>query len=121
MTYERPLVLNTCDLAEGVYAASGQSSDNSPTSYTLDLIGQWDGNKIYQINFTNNTDEKVNSVTVILNVTGNVTGIGGNVSGSVSGNRATVTFTNYGNGIAAHATVGTDYMLVTGTGDFSVE
>ena len=120
MAYEKPIVLTTDDLAEGVYAASGASESGGAT-YTLKQTNAWDGNKQYDITFTNNSNEKVGSVTVTLKANGNVSSIGGNVSGTVSGSTASVTFNNYGNGIEANATVGPIYMLVTGNGDFSLE
>lgn len=122
MIYEKPIVLLQNDLAEGVYAASGAPvTSDSGATYTLAQTNAWDGNKQYNITFTNHSSEKVDSVTVMLNVHGNVTSIGGNVSGAVNGNTAVVTFSNYGNGIEGGATVGPIYMAVTGTGDFSLD
>lgn len=128
MSYQKPLVMMNDDLAEGVYAASGTVEDGTQgagtgpaASYTLQQTNAWDGNKQYDITFTNKKNEQVPSVTVTLKVKGSVTSIGGNVSGSVNGSTATITFNNYGNGIEANATVGPIYMAVTGTGDFSLE
>lgn len=132
MGYQKPMALMNDDLAEGVYTASGLgefvepgSSSSSETSsqkpYTLTLTNAWDGNKQYDITFTNSSSEKVDSVSVTLKVIGTVTSIGGNVSGTINGNTAVVTFNNYGNGIEGDATVGPIYMAITGTGEFGLE
>lgn len=125
MSYQKPFVMMNDDLAEGVYAASGEasgaSSETPVASYSLSLTNSWDGNKQYSITITNNTDETLSTISVNLKVNGNVTGISGNVSGTINGSTATVTFNNYGNGIAPNATYSGLYMAVTGTGDFSLE
>lgn len=127
--YSRPMTVVVDDVAEGVYLASGtaqstgsgEDSAKEAASYTLKQTNAWDGNKQYDINFTNNLDKKVDSVTVELKVKGKVTSIGGNVTGTINGSTAKVTFNNYGNGIEAKASTGNIYMAVTGEGDFSLE
>lgn len=131
-TYEKPVVLANDETAEGVYAASGAASadnagngaadnaSNQAGSYSLKQTNAWDGNKQYDITLKNDSDEHVDSVSVVLSVKGDVKTIGGNVSGTVSGTKAAVTSNNYGNGFDAHTSV-TFYMAVTGTGDFSLE
>ena len=118
MSYQKPLVLSNEDLAEGIYAASGTPAASA--TYTLTQTNAWDGNKQYNITFTNNSNQQLDSITVTVNVSGNVTGISGNVSGVINGNTADITFNNYGNGIEAGATIGPVYMAVTGTGEFSL-
>ena len=112
--YKKPVILTNNDLAEGVYAASGSVSSGSST-YTLKQTNAWDGNKQYDITFTNNADHKLSCVTVEMKVRGTVTSIGGNVSGIVNGSTASITFNNYCNGIEANTTVGPIYMAVTGS------
>ena len=120
MIYTKPLLLRNEDMAEGVYAASGNPVSQL-YSYALHLEGGWEGNKNYTISFTNNSSEKVDSITVTLKLIGNVTGIDGNVTAVINGNTATVSFDNFTNGIEANSTTTPTYMHVTGTGDFSVE
>ena len=125
MAYQKPLVLRLGDLAEGVYAGSGdevvQDAENqSSVSYSLSVTGAWENNINYNITLTNNSDEKVDNVSVKLKVNGTVTTIEGGVSGTISGNTATVTCNNYGNGIGPNATV-VCYMHVEGVGEFSLE
>ena len=123
MAYRKPLLFRVGDLAEGVYAASGDDgiSPQPNAKYTLVQTNAWDGNKQYNITFTNLTDEKVDAVRVDLKANGVVSTVSGNVTGVVEGNVVHITFNNYGNGIDAGATVGPIYMAVTGTGDFSLE
>ena len=133
--YEKPVAIVTNEISEGIYAASGaavdsvtdsttnqetSSSGNSSASYSLKQTNAWDGNKQYDITLTNQSDKKVDSITVTVDVVGNVTSIGGNVTGTVKGNKATITSNNYGNGFAAN-TSATFYMAVTGTGEFSLK
>ena len=120
MIYTKPVLLRNEDMAEGVYAASGDPVSQL-SSYDLQLKSSWEGNKNYDISFTNNSSEKVDSITVTLKLIGNVTGIDGNVTAVINGNTATVSFDNYKNGIEANSTTAPIYMHVTGTGDFSVE
>lgn len=125
MAYQKPLVLRLGDLAEGVYAGSGdevvQDAENqSSVSYSLSVAAAWENNINYDITLTNNSDEKVDNVSVKLKVNGTVTKIDGGVSGTISGNTATVTYNNYGNGIGPNATV-VCYMHVEGVGEFSLE
>lgn len=122
MSYTKPMILVNDDLAEGVYAASGDVIESSGFSYSdLQLLEQWDGNKKYGISFHNDTDKKVDKVAVTLKANGAVTFVGGNVTGSVSGSTVTIVCNNYGNGIEAHSSVYIDYVLVQGTGAFSIE
>ena len=116
----KPMMLVNDDLSEGVYAASGTPAAAEVT-YTLKESATWEGNKNYDISFTNHTNKKIDSVTVTLKVHGNVKSIDGVVSGSVNGSTATITFNNYGNGIEANSTVGPVYMHVAGVGVFSLE
>ncbi len=112
--YEKPIVLADSELSEGVFAASG--GYNSPVYYQT---GSWDGNKQYNVTFTNSTNEKVDSVSVTIPVNGTVTGIDGNVTGVDNGDGTwTLIFNNYGNGIEANTTVPDIYVHVTGTGEF---
>lgn len=116
--YEKPVVLANNELFEGVFAASGsyQPSYNQPV---YNQTNAWDGNKQYNVSFTNPTGEKVDSVSVTIPVNGTVTGIGGNVTGVDNGDGTwTLTFNNYGNGIDANTTVPDIYVHVTGTGEF---
>ena len=137
--YQRPLIIRLPDLAEGIYAFSGDVyeeqleqfvSENSDTpsqnsgagaSYRLAQTNAWDGNRQYDFFFTNNSDQKVDSLTVTVSCNGTVTSIGGNVSGNVNGDTADITFNNFGNGIEGGATVGPIYVLVTGQGDFGIQ
>ena len=119
--YERPLVIAADDLAEGVFMSSGGTAGKSEASYTLKQTNAWDGNKQYDMMFTNNLDKKVDSVTVTVSCHGKVNSIGGNVSGVIQGDTAQVTFNNYNNGIEAKATLGPIYVLVTGEGDFGIQ
>lgn len=112
--YERPIVITTDGLSEGVFAASGERN------YSLKQTNAWDGNKQYDITLTNTSDKKVDSVSVTVKVKGKVNSIGGNVTGVVNGNTATVSCNNYGNGFEAGKSA-TFYMAVTGEGDFSLE
>ena len=124
MAYRKPLLFRVGDLAEGVYAASGDVAAQEvggSASYVLKQTNAWDGNKQYDITFTNHLDHKVDSVTVEAKAKGHVSSIGGNVSGVVEGDKARITFNNYGIGIEAGDTVGPIYMAVTGEGDFSLE
>lgn len=137
--YQKPFVLKLEDLAEGIYAMSGDvyeeqldefvsenasaPSQNSESSagYELTPSETWDGNRKYDMKFTNNSSEKVDSITVTVSCYGTVTSIGGNVSGVVNGDTAEITFNNYGNGINANETVGPTYVLVTGVGEFGIQ
>ena len=123
--YQKPEVIGNQETAEGVFMASGTQAgapeERPAVDYGLSQTNAWDGNKQYDITFTNNSDEKVDAVSVTVKVNGNVTSIGGNVSGQINGATATITFNNYGNGIDAKTTVGPIYVAVTGTGDFSIE
>ena len=120
--YNKPLILTNDDMAEGVYAASGNPA-SSGSSYSLSLrnADDWNGVKDYDITFINNTSNAMSSITVTVKVNGTVTSIGGNVTGVINGTTADVTFNNYGNGIEANGTYGNIWMKVTGTGDFSLE
>lgn len=87
--------------------------------YSYSLSGQWDGNKNYNIVFTNNTDSFVSSITVAIPYHGTVYSIDGNVSGTVSGDGYIyVTCTNSGNGFNPHSSSGEIYSHITGSGDF---
>lgn len=118
--YSKPIAI-VADEAEGVYLSSGANASTEKASYTIKQTNAWDGNRQYDMTFTNNTNEKVDAVTVKVKVKGEVTSIGGNVTGTVSGNTATITFNNYGNGIEANTTTGAIYVAVTGNGDFGLE
>ncbi len=114
--YEKPIILANSELSEGVYAASGKNPSYSEPIYKL--TNSWDGNKQYDVTFTNTTGEKVDSVSITIPVYGTVTGIGGNVTSVNNGDGTwTLTFNNYGNGIEANTTL-TVYVHVTGTGEF---
>ena len=123
--YEKPVVVVADDVAEGVFMASGSATatpdkTEKSATYTIVKTNAWDGNKQYNISFTNNTNEKLSEISVTVTCVGNVTSIGGNVSGEIYGNTAKVTFRNYGNGIGPHQSYNDIYMSVTGTGDFDV-
>ena len=137
--YEKPLILESTDLSEGVFTASGMINDPSLTqgsgngeppqaaeitqaSYSLALKNAWDGGQNYGITFTNNTDQNAPAISVIVTCIGTVISIGGNVEGVINGDgTAKVTFRNYGNGIASYGTYTDVYMSVTGEGEFSVQ
>ncbi len=132
--YLKPTVIQSADLSEGIYAASGaanaggntttSASSGSGASYTYSLkqTNSWDGNKQYNITFKNNTDETINSITVTVKCHGNITSIGGNVTGFSNGDgTATITFGNYNNPISANSECKDIYTHVQGTGDFGLE
>ena len=139
--YEKPLILKSDDLSEGVFTASGYISDAVPTeatagtgevetpvtgtaasSYTLTETNSWDGNKQYAMTFTNNSDQDLPEISVIVSCIGTVTSIGGNVTGTLNGdNTATITFNNYGNGIARNGTYPDIYVAITGEGKFGIQ
>ncbi len=107
--YNKPLILTNDDMAEGVYAASGDpASAGSDFSYTLIVressIGEYYSRVSYGLTLTNNGSEAVPSITVTLSVTGDqVSGVfidASAPSGSVSWNGSTAAFTfdNWGAG-----------------------
>lgn len=136
--YEKPVILESNDLSEGVFTASGYISDAVPEatagtgevptpetggasagSYTLNQTNAWDGFKQYDLSVTNNTDQDMTEISVIVGCEGTVTQIVGNVTGVVNGDgTATLTFNNYGNGIAAYGTYNNIYLQVAGQGEF---
>lgn len=137
--YRKPELIQFDDLAEGIYAFSGDvyeeqleefvAEETAPSaeptaggaSYSLVLTNAWDGNKQYDIIFTNESSEQVDAVSVTVSCVGTVTSIGGNVSAALNGDTAEITFNNYGNGIPANSSTEPVYVLVTGDGDFRIE
>ncbi len=117
----KPLVSAYLGVSEGVFAASGDSSGSGEgVTYTVNQTNAWDGHKQYDIYVTNNTSEKLDSVTVEIPVSGDVTYIGGNWNTAVvSGSVALLTSNNWGNGINAGDTIQV-YTEVMGNGDFSL-
>lgn len=125
--YEKPIVLDSDAVAEGVFMASGENGpsqeDTTPqesADYSLNQTNAWEGNKQYDITLTNKSSQPVDSITVTLKATGTVTSVSGNVTGTVNGDTVTITCNNYGNGFAAGAS-STFYMQVSGTGDFAIK
>ena len=139
--YQKPVIIKLKDLAEGIYAFSGdvyeeqlqefvadeptsdvQSSGGS-ISYSVELAGAWDGNKNYDLTITNNTEETITSATITVHLIGTVNSIDGNVSASINGDTAEITFNNGGNWfqLGPNSSVGPIYVHVTGSGEFRIE
>jgi Tfp pilus assembly protein PilE len=90
--------------------------------YYLQQTAAWDGHKSYALSLKNITGSQKESLSVKLTASGNITTIGGNVSGTINGDGTiTVTFNNWGNPIQVDAEFQKIYMVIQGTGDFSVQ
>jgi hypothetical protein len=123
-TYEKPMILANEELAEGVYAASGDtavSTGSANVSYSLKDRAAWDGNRQYDIYLTNNSSETVHNASVTVSVNGTVTSITGyNLSVVRNGDKAVITYSDDDHGIAANTTTGAFTLWLTGQGDFSL-
>lgn len=116
--YVKPIAVVNSNLAEGVYAASGASGNGA---YALREIEAWSQTKKYDLDITNTSSEKVDSVTVTLKVHGEATSAGGNVTAVISGDTIIVKYDNYGKGLQPNETVQNIYFWVIGNGDFYLE
>lgn len=118
--YQKPIVLLNSDLSEGVYTASGATSGN----YTIGEAGSGSDFREYRLSITNTSNEWVDSVTITVEVYGNVTSIEGDkgvtcnyINGSTI---ATITFNNHGAGFAGTETISSIPVRVYGTGEFGI-
>ncbi len=93
--------------------------DPEPYTYSLAKTNAWDGHVQYNVRFINNTDSKVNSISVSIPYYGNVTSVGGNANSyTISGDYITLTFNNWGNGINAHSQTDNINIELVGSGTF---
>ena len=92
--------------------------------YYLELVGEWEGHKSYDIAFENKTGKTQSSLTVTLHITnGSATSIGGEVSGVIDSENKTITVT-YNNGGRPIDPVWKSrrlYMVIGGTNDLEIE
>ncbi len=131
--YEKPLIFESSDLAEGVFADSGLISDvieepvpgtgeppvqqDVPNSYSVMQTNRWDIYAQYNVTVTNGSASHVDTVTVLIGTTGTVTEVTGNIASYEVGNGCvSITFNNYGNGFDGGAT-NTFYVQVAGSAD----
>jgi hypothetical protein len=122
--YTKPMILTNEELAEGIYAASGDAvAGTAGVTYDLGALNAWDGTKVYNnISITNTSEQKVDSLTITLTIHGTVTSVisNGSLDVTVSGNKIIASTNNWGRGFEANQTVGNFYLYIQGTGDFSI-
>jgi prepilin-type N-terminal cleavage/methylation domain-containing protein len=118
---ENSTTVTTQPSTEESTEASTETTNSDMSCTKIVMTNAWSGNKQYEMDFSNGTDKKLDSITVTLHYTGNLTSIGGNVSGHIKdANTVEITFYNYGNGIGANTTYSKIYVTATGVGDFEL-
>ena len=127
--YRKPLIIKLNNIAEGVYAESGDWATglpegdhipSQPANTPLYMVNSWPGGKQYDAVFTNDSNEVVHSLTFVAHIVGDVTAIYGNPSISINGDTVEFTMENPYEGYAPQQTI-TVWVQVNGNGDFYLE
>ena len=132
--YQKPLILKCADLMEGVYAYSGDLTEeelqefitdepiveDTSVSYSIDSANYYPGGCNYTFTVVNYSAEKADSVVFTVRISGTIQSLGGNGSAVINGDTADIYFDNYGNGLEPETSY-SFWMQAVGDGEFRIE